>query len=162
MILKTGDLSIKLTDIDDPELAELTRDSEILFNMSERRLYPKDMPGEMAFRIEREGELIGEIRFKNIKWFNRKAELSIILTKEHQSSGFGKAAMQKIMEYAFEKMNLHRLEAEVIEFNKPSIKLVESLGFIKEGTLREAKYSDGKYWDIYRYGILKPEFNNNN
>ena len=55
-------------------------------------------------------------------------------------------------------MNLYRIEAEVIAFNKVSVKMVEGLGFVKEGILREAKYSNGKYWDIYRYGILRSEY----
>ncbi len=55
-------------------------------------------------------------------------------------------------------MNLHRLEAEVIENNSPSIKLVEQLGFKLEGKLREAKYTEGGYIDILRYGILKNEY----
>ena len=62
------------------------------------------------------------------------------------------------MEYAFNKMNLHRLEAEAIEYNKASISMLEKFGFVLEGTLREAKYSDGKYWGVYRYGLLRQEY----
>lgn len=62
------------------------------------------------------------------------------------------------MELAFGTFNLYRLEAEVMEFNEPSIRLMESLGFKLEGRLREARYVDGKYWDILRYGILRREF----
>lgn len=159
MELKTENLILKSTDKNDPELESLSQETGVLFNMSETRLYPKGMPGEMTFRIEKNGELIGEISFKTIKWFNRKAELSILLSKENQNSGYGSEAMLAAMKFGFNKMNLHRIEAEVIAFNKPSIKLVEKLGFVFEGALREAKYSDGKYYDIYRYGILKHEFN---
>jgi RimJ/RimL family protein N-acetyltransferase len=160
MEIKTKNLVLKSTDKDDADLQGLAQGTNILFNMSETRLYPKSMPGEMPFRIEKDGELIGEIRFKTIKWFNRKAELSIMLSEENQNSGYGYEAMLEAMKFGFQKMNLHRIEAEVIAFNKSSIKLVEKLGFVFEGTLREAKYSDGKYYDIYRYGILKNEFNN--
>ena len=159
MEIKTESLILKSTDKDDPDLENFAQNSNILFNMSETRLYPKEMPMEMVFRIEKEGGLIGEIRFKTIKWFNRKAELSIILSENNQNNGYGYEAMLAAMKFGFQKMNLHRIEAEVIAFNKPSIKLVEKLGFVLEGTLREAKYSDGKYYDIYRYGILKNEFN---
>ena len=55
-------------------------------------------------------------------------------------------------------MNLHRLEAEVVANNKVSINLIEKLGFKKEGTLREAKYSNGTYYDIYRFGLLRKEY----
>jgi len=129
--------------------------------MSEVRLYPKNMPKEMAFRIEKDNELIGEIRFKIIKWFNRKAEISILIKEEFQNMGYGREALKAIIKHGFEKMNMHRLEAEVIAFNEVSIKLVEGLGFIREGVLREAKFSDGKYWDIYRYGLLREEYKTN-
>jgi RimJ/RimL family protein N-acetyltransferase len=36
---------------------------------------------------------------------------------------------------------------------------VEGFGFVLEGRLREAKYNNGKYYDILRYGLLKKEFN---
>ncbi|MGD8779843.1 MAG: GNAT family protein [Ignavibacteria bacterium] len=82
----------------------------------------------------------------------------MILKKEHQGKGYAKAILKKIIDFAFNRMNLHRLEAEVIETNKRSRKIIESLGFIFEGELREAKYQNGKYISVLRYGLLKYEF----
>lgn len=158
MILNADDLLLKLTNKTDSDLQSITENSADLENMSETRMYPSNMPVEMLFRIEKDKEVIGEIKFTRIRWFNRKAELSIIIKKEYQQKGYGKKAMKQIMNFAFNKMNLHRLEAEIIEYNKVSIALIEKLGFKKEGTLRQAKYSQGKYWDIFRYGILRNEF----
>ena len=93
-----------------------------------------------------------------MRWFNRKSEITIIIKKDFQGKGYGKESLRAAMDFAFNKMNLHRLEAEVYEFNHVSIKLMESLGFKKEGVLREAQFSNGKYWDIIRYGILRNEF----
>ena len=158
MILKSGQAVLKSTSSSDDELKELFQDPKILNNMTETRLYPKKTPTEMIFRIERDDKLIGELKFHSIRWFNRKAMLSVILIEEYQKKGIGTEALKTAIKFAFEKMNLHRLEAEVIEFNQPSKKLVEKLGFKLEGTLREAKYSGGKYWDIYRYGLLRKEY----
>jgi len=158
MILNADDLLLKLTNKTDNDLQSITENSTDLENMSEIRMYPSNMPVEMLFRIEKDKKIIGEIKFTRIRWFNRKAELSIIIKKEYQQKGYGKKAMKQIMCFAFNKMNLHRLEAEIIEYNKVSIALIEKLGFKKEGTLRQAKYSQGKYWDIFRYGILRDEF----
>jgi RimJ/RimL family protein N-acetyltransferase len=52
-------------------------------------------------------------------------------------------------------LNFHRLEAEIVDYNEKSINLFESLGFKHEGTMREAKYYEGKYHDIFIYGLLK-------
>ena len=158
MFIKTNNFTLRVAQADDNELKELIQDIEELYPMGEARLYPDKMPGSMMFRIEKDDKLIGEVGFKTIKWYNRKAEVSVILTKENQGKGYGTEATKAIMKYGFEKMNLHRIEAEVIAFNEASIKMVESLGFVKEGTLREGKYSYGKYWDIYRYGILRSEY----
>ena len=160
MLIYDGELIFRSTTADDPELKKLQEDERILKHMSETRMYPFVMPSQMSFRIESEGKVIGEVSLKTIRWFNRKAEISIFIVPEYQGKGYGKRALKKIMELAFGTFNLYRLEAEVIEFNEPSIKLMESLGFKLEGRLREAKYVDGKYWDILRYGILKREFEN--
>lgn len=158
MEINAGDINLVFTDVNDEEVAGLISDVEDLFNMSETRLYPPHVPKEMIFRIEKNNTLLGEIRLKNIRYYNRKAELGIILKKEYHGVGYGKKAVEALMSYAFNKMNLYRLEAEVIEYNKSSIKLVESLGFVREGVLRKGKYNEGSYWDIYRYGILSEEY----
>ncbi len=157
MIIEGNNLYLKSTEPDDPQLAGLVQDSGQLFMMSEKRLYPEKLPEEMAFRIEREGELIGEIRLKSLRWFNRKAELSLLITEKKQGYGAGKEALGLMIKYAFEKMNLHRLWAEIIEYNGASIQLFEKYGFQLEGKHREAKYSKGKYWDVLLYGLLKTE-----
>ncbi|AKI98351.1 hypothetical protein IX53_09135 [Kosmotoga pacifica] len=133
-------------------------DESILSNMSERRWYTEPMPSEMCFRLEVEGELIGEVSLKSIRWFNRKAEVSLFIVPKYQGKGFGKKALKLLMKHAFETFNLHRLEAEVFEYNTVSQKLLESLGFKLEGVSREARYYNGKYWGIFKYGILEDEF----
>jgi len=158
VLIHDGELILRSTIADDPELKKLQEDARILKHMSETRMYPFAMPSQMSFRIESEGKVIGEVSLKTIRWFNRKAEISIFIVPEYQGKGYGKRALKKIMELAFGTFNLYRLEAEVMEFNEPSIRLMESLGFKLEGRLREARYVDGKYWDILRYGILRREF----
>lgn len=158
MIIREKNLKLKLSDKDEPELKKLNAESDDLENMSEVRMYPANMPVEMVFSIELEDKLIGEFRFTRMRWFNRKSELSIILKKEFQGKGYGTLVMKKMIEFAFNKMNLYRLEAEVVEFNEISIKMIEKLGFKKEGVLRKAKYSNGRYYDILRYGLLKDEW----
>ena len=158
MILQEDKIKIVSTVSDDPDLKELAQDFSILENLSETWLYPPDMPSSMVFRIERENKLIGEIGFRTIKWFNRKAEITLLISSEYQGKGHGKQALLMLMKFAFEKMNLYRLEAEVIDYNDKAKSLFEKVGFILEGRLRSAKYNDGKYYDVLRYGLLKHEY----
>ena len=159
MILQQGKLKIISTASDDPELRELAQDLAVLQNLSETRLYPPNMPLSMVSRIEHENKLIGEIGFRTIKWFNRKAEITILISPEHQNNGYGKQALLMLMKFAFKKMNLYRLEAEVIDYNDKGKSLFEKAGFVLEGRLRDAKYNNGKYYDVLRYGLLKHEYN---
>jgi len=160
LIFKGEGFHLKSTCKDDPELRELINREEILLNMSEKRMYPQEMPSEIVFRLEKDDKVIGEVSLKSIKWFNRKAEVSIFIIPEYQRQGMAKSALKLLMKHAFDTFNLHRLEAEVFEYNAVSKSLIEKLGFKLEGVLREARYYNGKYWDILKYSILEDEFRN--
>jgi len=53
--------------------------------------------------------------------------------------------------------HVHRIECEVYDYNLPSIHLLESIGFVKEGIKRKAHYAQESYHDIYVYGLLLNE-----
>jgi RimJ/RimL family protein N-acetyltransferase len=158
MQLESKNCRLVLSIPDDPELNSLISDKEALNNLSETRLYAGPMPDQYIFRIEKGGLLIGEIRLQRIKWINRKAEVSLVISKPHRSKGFGKNVLITLMNFAFNRINLHRLEAEVFDYNSAAKKLFIDAGFKEEGCLREARYFNGKYFDIIRYGLLKSEF----
>ncbi|RMG33466.1 MAG: N-acetyltransferase, partial [Methanobacteriota archaeon] len=92
------------------------------------------------------------------RWYNRKAEITIYIIPTHQGKGIGKQALAGIMRYAFHSLNFYRLEAEVIEFNHRGIQLFQKFGFVEEGRLRSAKFYNGKYYDVIRFGLLRDEF----
>jgi len=158
MKLESNRLNLVSTELDDEEVNELLKASPDIVNMSEANFYPDGTPTEMLFRIEQNSTLIGFIKLSRIRWGNRKCELSILIDKRRQGRGLASEAMESVINYAFNEMRFHRLEAEVIEFNKASIKLIEKFGFRKEGVLREAKFYEGKYWDIIRYALLEKEW----
>lgn len=159
MIIKSNNLVIKAIDSTSESLKEkMMLDNDIL-NMTEVKIYPSNLPTEFTFEILNNDNVIGELQLKSFRWFNRKAELSIFILQEYRNTGFGSEALKFIINFAFDKLNLHRLEAEVIEYNESAKKIVEGFGFVLEGRLREAKYNNGKYYDILRYGLLKKEFN---
>ncbi len=158
MRLDFEEYSLITTDADDSELSRLVVDEAAIKNLSETRQYSPLMPQCFIFRVEKDSRLIGEVRLQTIRWFNRKAEISIVFLPEYRGLGLGGKVLGQIIDYAFNKMNLHRLEAEIYEYNTAAQKLFERFGFKKEGTLREARYTDGKYYDILRYGLLRSEW----
>ncbi len=154
-------ISLKLVKSGDEQLEALKEKLPEWQNLSEKNWYPGPMPERMTFKIEEKGKKVGAVELVNIRWFNRKAEISIWLLPEGRGKGIAKEALQSVMELAFEQFNFHRLEAEVYDFNQTARNLFKGLGFEQEGRLREAKYKDGNYYDIIRFGLLKDQWRKN-
>ncbi len=63
-----------------------------------------------------------------------------------------------MLEHAFQELKLRKLYCEVLAFNTPVIKLHQKFGFKIEGVFREQKKVNDDFVDIYRLGILAPEW----
>lgn len=116
-----------------------------------------------AVRSKIDNKLVGVTGFENILWNNGTAVIYIgIGDTSSRGKGFGSEALALTMEFGFEELNLHRIQLNVLSYNEPAIKLYEKLGFKKEGTYREFIHRDGKRYDMYLYGILRPEWDDIN
>ena len=160
MILKNEQIQLVSTTEDDKEFNNLFSEYSELQNLSELRLHSHVLPAALYFRIEFENKLIGEIGLKSIRWYNRKAEIFLAIKKEYHGRGIGRKVLKMIIEYGFGTMNFHRLEAEVVDYNKSAKKLFTDIGFRQEGIFKEAKYYNGEYHNIIRYGLLHDEYEN--
>ena len=103
-------------------------------------------------------EYLGSISIFNIDYKNRAAEIGIVLGKTGLlSQGIGSVALKLAIKFAFERMNLRRLELNVIGFNHRAQKCYLKCGFKEEGRLRQRHYSKGAYHDVIVMGLLKDE-----
>jgi RimJ/RimL family protein N-acetyltransferase len=143
---------------DDPQLSALLSTEDTLAYLSETRSYAVPMVESLIFKVLYEGRLIGEAALKTIRWFNRKAELSVYIIAPYRKRQIGTRVLKDLINIGFCELSLYRLEAEIYEYNAASIKLAENLGFVYEGRLRKAKFYAGQYYDILRYGLLKDEY----
>ena len=150
-------------------------DPEITKNLSSFFLYPVSKEQEekwlenihnfdatdKVFAIEtRAGVYLGNIGLHKINWKNRNAEMGIVIGKKDDwDKGLGTDAGLTLLDFAFNRMNLHRIYLRVWDFNLRAIKSYEKCGFKKEGILRQGHFEDGKYHDVIMMGILKAEFN---
>jgi RimJ/RimL family protein N-acetyltransferase len=66
--------------------------------------------------------------------------------------------LRAVLNYAFEVLNLHRIEADVDPRNAASVKTVERLGFQREGYLRERWQVNGEIQDALFYGLIRPDW----
>ena len=105
-------------------------------------------------------QLIGSITLFNLDFNHRRAEIGYALGREFWGQGYMNEALMALLQYAFEDLNLHRIEADVDPRNTASIKTVERLGFQREGYLRERWQVNGEIQDAYFYGLLRREWEN--
>ena len=158
MKIPNKEVYIGLTEKNNALAAEIATAPGVAENLTEKWTYPEGMPGSLTFEIKKDETVIGQAAYKAFRWFNRKAELSLFLHPDFQNKGLGVSILNSMIHHAFFSLNLHRLEAEVNAYNDVGLRIMDKLGFVKEGVLREARYLDGKYYDIIRFGLLKRDF----
>jgi RimJ/RimL family protein N-acetyltransferase len=76
----------------------------------------------------------------------------------HWGKGYGSEVTELMLHYAFDILNLHRVQLHVWTENTRGIRAYEKAGFVREGLLREAMMHNGKYCDFYVMGILVREW----
>ena len=104
-------------------------------------------------------EYIGQIDLMKIDWPNRVATIGIVIGfEDYLGKGYGSEAIALLQEFAFNKLNLHKLELDVRAFNKRAIMCYKKCGFVQEGRIRENFYHNGKHEDTIRMGVLKREW----
>lgn len=102
---------------------------------------------------------IGYVELDGILWTHRAGGVSIAIGEaKHWGKGYGYEAMQLMLRFAFDELNLHRVQLTVFSYNKRAIALYEKLGFQHEGVYREHLQRDGKRYDMYLYGLLRSEW----
>jgi ribosomal-protein-alanine N-acetyltransferase len=85
----------------------------------------------------------------------RDMELMYYLDPDVHGRGYGTESVGRLVQFAFEDLNLRRLTAYPGDFNDASVGLLENLGFKREGARRGAAYYRGDYYDLLTYGLLR-------
>jgi len=104
------------------------------------------------------GAAIGTCLLFRFEEASARAELGYVLGRAHWGQGLMREALQTLVGCAFGSMGLRRLEAEVDTRNRSSARLLLTLGFTKEGLLRQRWVSKGAAKDVEIYGLLRDEW----
>jgi RimJ/RimL family protein N-acetyltransferase len=118
-------------------------------------------PPEISFAIETlaEARHIGSVGLHEVKAEDRKAILGIMIgEKDCWSQGYGTDAILTVLRFAFDEMNLNRVELVVHDDNARAIACYRKCGFVEEGRLRQDRYKHGGYHDTLVMGVLADEF----
>ena len=143
-----------------------TREYKLLNMINQKNwfesIHQLNPPREIMFGIlDKRKKLIGVTGLTYIDWKNRHSEISIYFSKKDwQLRPEAKEAINLIMEYGFEELNLNRLYVEIFELMKENIKLFRQMKFVEEGKLRQKVWRSNKWWNTIIYSKLADEYKN--
>lgn len=100
---------------------------------------------------------VGLVRMDAIDLVNRSARIGADVIGEYRRRGYGSAIYRVLTAYCFETLGLNRLWLEVLETNKPAQHLYFKMGFVVEGTLRQAVWRGDQWVDSRIMGLLKSD-----
>ena len=104
-------------------------------------------------------EVIGNVGLHEINHINRTATLGIFIgNKNYWSKGYGTEAIQLILDFGFNYLNLNNIDLALMEFNQRALKCYEKCGFKEIGRKRKCNFINGKYYDAILMDILAEEF----
>jgi [ribosomal protein S5]-alanine N-acetyltransferase len=99
--------------------------------------------------------LVGKCGYNEWRKAHRRGDISYIVAREHQGNGIVSEALGAMLDYGFDHMNLHSVEAGVTPGNDASTRMLQKLGFRLEGHLRESFLTDGGFVDSLIYSLLR-------
>ena len=82
--------------------------------------------------------------------------------KSYWGKGYGREAINLLLQYAFQYRNQHKVWLRVNENNKRAINSYRACGFVEEGRQRSHVWSDGRYVDLILMGVLREEWKSPN
>lgn len=107
-----------------------------------------------AITLKDNPKLIGVIGHYRIKPEHYRAEIGYMLLPEYHGKGIVSEAVKEAVNYGFQVMKLHSIEAIIDPDNHASAKVLEKNGFIKEAHLKENEFFNGRFLDSVIYSIL--------
>ena len=149
--LRTGKETMKFIDKD--KIASVQVAQEMIQSMDVQMqnnaavMWGITLPGSAA--------IIGTIGFWRIVKEHHRAEIGYMLKPEYWNKGYISEAINAVINYGFQKMKLHTIEANINPHNLASRRVLEKQGFQQEGFYRENYYFNGKYLDTAVFSLLK-------
>jgi RimJ/RimL family protein N-acetyltransferase len=148
-------------------------DSEIT-RYTESRFYPYSTEQLLAYVASLDGKRdavflaiiakgsgqqhIGNIKLGGIDWIHRRGDIGVIIgEKSVWGRGYASEAIALLSDYAFNKLNLHKVWAGCYANNPGSVKAFKNAGFEEEGVQKKHYFSEGEYIDLVLLGKIKKE-----
>ena len=174
-ILKTDDLQLRPSNptdaegmfamLSDPQSMKYWSDQPIPDLDAASRVLNEDLESDakgnsMCWAITFNGQdkMIGKCILFQFSRDKHRAEIGYILNREYWRQGLTYQALGAVIDFAFNTLKLHRIEADVDTQNTASIGLLEKLGFKREGLFRERWRVYDEWQDSLMLGLLKQDW----
>jgi len=131
--------------------------------IAEQMHYDLRKPGkwvQVAVELRTEKRLIGDLAVQFNGHEVRIAEIGYTFNPHYQGQGYATEAVQALLKELFLKHDVHKVIAHVDERNPPSFRLLERIGFQRDGILRKNFFDDQdqQWFDEYHYALLREDF----
>ncbi len=113
---------------------------------------------QLGMELRSNGGLIGDVAFQVIKDSHRQAEIGMTLSRSYQKQGFGFEAVSRLMDYLIYDLNVHRVIANCDPENHPAHRLLERVGFRREGLFVESLWYKGDWASELWFALLEREW----
>ena len=100
---------------------------------------------------------IGYFLLDNLDNPHNKVEFTHVII-DKKGCGYGRESLKALLKWSFDVKKFHRVYLDCKTYNKVAIHLYESVGFKREGVMREIICTNGIYEDLILFGILDREF----
>jgi RimJ/RimL family protein N-acetyltransferase len=111
-----------------------------------------------SFVVDLDGVAVGRASLFDVDDLARHAEAGIGLVPEARGRGVGTAAIVRLVDFGFGRLNLRRVHLQAIASNAAALRAYEKAGFVHEGRLRDHAWVRGAYEDIVVMGALRSEW----
>ena len=109
-----------------------------------------------GIKLKDNKRIIGTAGFNNYQR-NHRANLGYDLHVDFWNKGYITEALSEILYFGFEMLEINRIEAEVMQGNVASERVLEKLGFTNEGVLRDWMYWNDKHYDMTMFALLRKD-----
>ncbi|WP_430534037.1 GNAT family protein [Listeria rocourtiae] len=113
----------------------------------------------LLYSIILDERVIGRAELGLIDRENGNAAFGIVIGEQSSwGKGYGKEAIIELLGVAFNELHLHKVYCEVYAFNQRSLNMMDSLGFHRDGVLRDHEFFHDAYHDLVVFSMLATEF----
>ena len=109
-----------------------------------------------AVCFKNESKMIGSVSFHRIEKEHYRAEIGYMLHPDYWKQGIISEAVEKLIDYGFNTLKFHSIEAHIDPANIGSEKVLQKFNFVKEAYFKENYFFNGKFLDTAVYCLLNP------